>query len=152
MDQMSAEELRRLIAEHQVCYEVWPQYVILGKKRVMAGYDVELCGIPAAAQTSGVIAMQERWATYRDLRRLAQVLLHTIDGAGCSIMTYDGSIRAAARRRFRQEIVLTIHITSQPGGGADSRRTPDDGLEALQRQFGTLGMSRGNWYEEDTEQ
>ena len=148
MDQMSADELRHLIAEHQVCYEVWPAYVVIGRQRVLAGYEVELCGVPGGGQQrSERIDMAERWRTFQDLRTLARAILHRIDGNGSAIRVYDGSLRAAARRKFRLEIVLTVRLASLPGN-AETTESPDNKLERLQEQFASLGMSRGSWYSE----
>ncbi len=145
---MSAGELRHLIAEHQVCYEVWPAHVVVGRQRVLAGYEVELCGVPGGGQqTSERIDMPERWRTFHDLRTIAQAILHRIDGHGSAIRMYDGSLRAAARRKFRLEIVLTLRLASLPGN-AGTTESPDTRLERLQEQFASLGISRGSWYSE----
>jgi hypothetical protein len=143
---LSADELRHLITEHQVCYEVWPESAVVGGRRTMMGYEVELCGVPLGGQQAYErIDMAERWKTFYALRTLALDILRSIDGNGSAIRTYDGSLRAAARRKFRLEIVLTIRLVSLPGNAKTSAGA-EHRLEMLQEQFASLGMSRGSWY------
>jgi hypothetical protein len=39
-----AAALRNLVTTHAVKYEVWPHYEIAGSQKMMAGFDLELCG------------------------------------------------------------------------------------------------------------
>jgi hypothetical protein len=144
-------EVRRVIEDHQVFYEVAPYYVLFeerppgghpSSRRIHAGFDIDVFGIvkgPAPEPSP------EYELVYQAVSRLAEVTRpHTSDGCSVEVISLASMIILDPKLHFQQEATLLIRIAhsrglDQPAGPAEERT-----LQKLQEQLGTLGVKAGS--------
>ena len=142
-------EVRRVIEDHQVFYEVTPYYVLFeerppgghSNRRIQAGFDVDVFGIVKgpAPQPS-----PEYELVYQALSRLAEAIRPpTSDGCSIEVISLSSTIIFDPKLHFEQEATLRIRIAhsrglDQPAGPAEERT-----LQKLQEQLRTLGVKAG---------
>jgi hypothetical protein len=143
-------EVRRVIEDHEVFYEVAPYYVLFeerppgghpSSRRIQAGFDVDVFGIvkgPAPRPS------QEYELIYQALSRLAEAIRsHTSDGCSIEVISQASTVILDPKLHLQQEATLRIRIAhsrglDQPAGPAEERT-----LQKLQEQLRTLGVKAG---------
>ena len=105
-------ELKELVRQHKVCWEVWPVYHIGHQgDKVQIGFELELAGTHHDPKEPPKPGCVECVAVYDDLRRIAQCILPQEDRQSrYEISIFDSSIHYSAKRKFRGEVSLTIRI------------------------------------------
>lgn len=102
-------ELRDLAAKHTVRYEVWPHYEIKDGKRLIVGFDLELCGTHDRGHTSLSPGCDLCQQTFADLKRIAEWVLPKEERLSrYEISPFDASLHASSKGAF--EVVVPIRI------------------------------------------
>jgi hypothetical protein len=140
-------EVRRVIEDHQVFYEVTPYYVVFeerplggppSSRRIQAGFDIDVFGIvngPAPAPSP------EYELVFQALSRLAEAIqTHSSDRCSIEVIPLASTVIVDPKRHFQQEATLRIRIAhsrglDQPAGPAEERT-----LHELQEQLKILGV------------
>ena len=143
------QDLPSLIGERTIRYEVWPHYDIVGRigvdaRRVIDGFDLELHGTHQNGHTLMTPGCELCHGTYRDLRRIAEIILPTEQGPSeYEILPFDSALHSSAGRR-EPEVVLTIRIRHRqdyfsPIDGCEERC-----LRGMEAHLVALGVARGH--------
>ena len=142
-----SRHLRELVRQHQVCWEVWPVYLInrLGKQ-VQIGFELELTGTQPehAPDPDGVECVR----VYEDLKQIAdRIMPKEEDDTRLEVGSFDASIHYSAKRKFRGEILLPIYILhweglDRPAGAGEPRC-----LDEMEERLKDLGASKDVWEE-----
>ncbi len=143
-------EVRRVIEDHQVFYEVAPYYVVFeerppgghpSSRRIQAGFDVDVFGIvkgPAPEPSP------EYELVYQALSRLAEAIRpHTSDGCSIEVISLASTVILDPKLHFEQEATLRIRIAHSRGLDQPAGPAEECTLQKLQEQLRTLGIKAG---------
>lgn len=103
--------LRDLVTTHGVRYEVWPHYELAGNEKIMAGFDLELCGTHdhGHARLNPGCSLCEQ--TYADLRTLAESILPTENrSTDYEILAFDHALHMSPGHLESPEVLLDVCI------------------------------------------
>lgn len=147
--------LREIVQQHQVCYEVWPEWYMKDGRRLQIGFELELCGVNSQAVSSGdtrhpVPGCPICLHTYKDLREIAEWVLPVDERPSrYEIQAFDHAWHVAPPKRFkRNEVVVTIVIMHRN----DFNRPVDDCesrcLKEMRQRLAQLGICENVWRED----
>lgn len=142
----SIQELRNLVAEHGIRYEMWPHYDIDGRpgtgKRVMDGFDLELHGTHDHGHTRMTPGCELCWKTYGHLQKIAETILPKEERPSrYDIPPFDNSL--SARAGGEMEVVLTVCIRHRTQYFAEVDPCEERCLQEMIAKLSELGVSRG---------
>jgi hypothetical protein len=151
-DRETIEELQDLVRKYRVCYEVWPEYLMVDGQKTHVGFELELCG--ACEQGHGHFSpvCESCQRTFEDLRQLASRIVPDGEGAvRCEIQPYDRAIHETPKRQFRPEVILTLKILHQCGFDQPVDRCEELCLKEMRKELADLGVPEGSWFSEKTQ-
>lgn len=136
------QELRALISEHTVRYEIWPHDDISEDKRITDGFDLELHGTHDHGHTHMTPGCECCWSTYGHLRKIAETVLPKEERPSrYEILPFDSSLHASARGRI--EVVLTICIRHRSQYFAAVDPCEERCLHQMIAKLNDLGVGNG---------
>lgn len=131
-----ADLIRKLLKEHDACFEILPMYDLIDGKIVRTGTEFDLCAAPDHGSRHMCPGCPECRQTYHLLEQAAnQAIAATATGCREVIQAYDSALHMSPRRRFRPEVVLAIQITGD--GGTEM---VDENTAELRQRLTSLGM------------
>jgi hypothetical protein len=148
-----APEIRRLIDQLHIFYEVSPYYVVNEihknnavtiRQNVRAGFDIDLYGAGTGTGLKLSPDSEQAHLTLYDLERVARAITpRAADSQRIEILPGDGALYLDADHHFRPEAMVRIHIThsrgiDQPAGPFEART-----LDAVQEQLRAFGVNSG---------
>lgn len=147
--------LREIVQQHQVCYEVWPEWYMKDGRKLQIGFELQLCGVNSHAGSSGdtrhpVPGCPICLHTYNELRKIAEWVLPIDERPSrYEIQAFDHAWHLApAKRSKRQEVVVTIVIMHRE----DFNRPVDDCergcLKEMRQRLAQLGIREEVWRED----
>lgn len=147
--------LRGIVQEHQVCYEVWPEWYMKDGVKIKIGFELQLCGINAHLASDGsghhpVPGCPICFRTYNELREIAEWALPIDERPSrYEIQAFDHALHLASAKRFRRrEVVVTIVIMHRN----DFNRPVDDCenrcLREMKERLNQLGIHEDVWRQE----
>ena len=149
------KRLREIVQQHQVCYEVWPEWYMKDGRKMQIGFELQLCGIsnPAGTETDSYHPLPgcpHCSRTYRELRQIAEWVLPIEERPSrYEIQAFDHALHTASAKRFkRKEVVVTIVIMHR----SDFNRPVDDCesrcLKEMRQRLAGLGIREDIWRED----
>jgi hypothetical protein len=136
-------DLKRLIEKHTIHYEVWPHYEMADGKRVMVGFDLELCGTHEHGETRLSPGCHLCEETYADLRRLAEwVLPKEHRQSKYDIPPFHGSLHGSTKGEF--EVVVPIRIEHRHDFFSPVDDCEERCLKEMQEKLVELGVPAGH--------
>lgn len=143
-EQASVERLRDLIQRHRVCYEVWPDYLMAGEKKVQVGFELQLSGTHEHPDRSTLPGCQRCEQVYEDLREIAEWIMPREERASrYEIQPFDRSLHQTPKRRFRPEVALTMKIMHRHGFDQPVDKCEEMCLKEMRRKLADLGVLEG---------
>jgi hypothetical protein len=149
----SSDRLREIAREHQVCYEVWPEWYIKDGIKIKIGFELQLCGINHPDSEGNarhpVPGCPICLRTYNELREIADWVLPVDERPSrYEIHAFDNALHIASAKRFRRrEVVVTIVIRHR----SDFNRPVDDCenrcLKEMRQRLLQLGIHEDVWRE-----
>lgn len=142
----SSEDLKELVRRYRICYEVWPEYEMVGGQKSQIGLALELSGThepDIANPEAGCIHCRRIFAAMRDV---AEAILPP-EGRPSRYEQgpYDQSIHHSHARGDRPDVSLTVRILHRE----DFHKPLDDCqercLEEMLRNLKNLGASEVRW-------
>ncbi|MGE0883410.1 MAG: hypothetical protein AB7P14_07705 [Blastocatellales bacterium] len=145
----SINQLKDLIQRHKVCYEVWPENLVVNGQLVKVGFDLELEGThehPGSEVLPGCLHCQE---VYQDLQRIAAWIMPTEERPTTyEIQPFDRAIHYAPKRKMRSEVSLNIKIIHRHGFDQPVDDCEQMCLKEMRRKLAELGVKEGAWKDE----
>ena len=142
METETIRELKQIIEKHTVRYEVWPHYEMAAGKRVIVGFDLELCGTHDHGNTRLSPGCHLCKETYSDLRCVAEWILPKEDRPSAyDIPPFDESLHGSAKGTF--EVVVPIRIEHRHGFFDPVDACEERCLKEMEEKLAELGVSRG---------
>lgn len=150
---MATERLREIVEQHQVCYEVWPEWYMKDGIKIQIGFELQLCGINHEDQPGSshhaIPGCPICFKTYSELLEIAKWVLPVDERPTRSkIQAFDHALHIASAKRFRRrEVVVTIVIMHR----SDFNRPVDDCehrcLKEMRQRLSQLGIHEDVWRE-----
>lgn len=144
----NAEGLRKIVLQHCVCYEIWPEWSVKGGRATRIGFSISLCGIHENGfGQNDLPGCGHCWGTYTRLRTIAESILPA-EEALCrfEIGAFDRAWHIApAARRSRNETVVPIKIFHRCNFDAPVDECQQDCLDEMREKLHGLGIREGVW-------
>ena len=138
------EELRELSQKHRVCYEVWPETLMVGEQRVKVGFELELHAGHAHQETNLLPGCPKCVETFHDLRRIAEWILPQEERESYyEIEPFDHAIRELPSHNLRPEVVLKIKILHKHGFDQPVDYCEERCLRDMRGKLAALGIRQG---------
>lgn len=149
------ERLRQIVERHHVCYEVWPERSVADGRKIVIGFELQLCGTNSHVATKGgqpVPGCKYCCETYEDLRLIAEWILPTEERPSrYEIAAFDRALHIAPhRRKSRSEVVLTVHILHRSDFNRDVDDCENRCLREMRQKLTELGMHQDIWRGENS--
>ncbi len=142
------KQLKDLIQRHKVCYEVWPENLVVNHQIVKVGFDLELEGThehPGNEVLPGCPHCEE---VFQDLKRIAEWIMPTEERPTTyEIQPFDRAIHYAPKRKMRSEVSLNIKIIHRHGFDQPVDDCEQMCLKEMRRKLAELGVKEGDWKE-----
>jgi hypothetical protein len=140
------EQLHQLVRKHEVCYEVWPEYLMVQDNKVQVGFGLELCGTHGHKSGQRLPGCPQCQQTFEDLRHIANWIMPREERASrYDIQPYDRALREAPKRGFRPEVNLTLKILHREGGDLPVDPCEELCLKEMRGKLAELGVPEGHW-------
>jgi hypothetical protein len=135
----SFPEVRDVVSEHDVRFEVWPELAFIDGRKAPIGYEIEISGQADCDSTDDVPGCERCDRTFSELRRIA-----VLAGAQpADIPSYDSSWHSAPKDGPRRRIVLTIRLTRFEGDENSADEIEHARLVAIEKRLTAFGVRRG---------
>jgi len=138
--------LRELVQRYRVCWEVWPEYVFVGREKRQIGFALELSGThdrgvlhptPGCQHCRGVFAALQTIAVY--------IMPKEERPSRYEIETYEPAIHYSAARQHRPDVDLTIRILHRSGFERPMDECEVRCLEEMKQRLRELGACDRRW-------
>ncbi len=138
--------LREIVTRYRVCWQVWPEYLTVGKEKRQIGFELELSGThePGVQHPEpGCPACQRIFVA---LRAVADwILPKERRPSTYEIEAYDQAIRYSPVRQNRPDVTLTIKIIHRQGFDAPVDACEVRCLKEMQDRLKELGAQERQW-------
>lgn len=143
------EELRQLIRQHKVCWEVWPEFHInRDGEKVQIGFELDLIGTHYHPEQSPLPGCAECVEVYYDLKCIAQCIIPKGEhDSRYEIRIFDSSIHYSPRRKSRKDITLTLKILHREGFDRPVDACEVECLKEMEKKLKELGAQKEHWHE-----
>jgi hypothetical protein len=137
--------IRDLVQLHKVCWETYPHKLPSPSGSRIVGFEVLLIG--TAEQTDAPISPGDERShqVYYDLRQIAQFVIAEDEQVRCEIEPFDPFVALSPRRKFRQDIVLTIEIGDREHFDNLIVDAEVRSLRRIEQALRDLGARPGSW-------
>ena len=141
-------DLKRLVQQHKVCWEVWPEEMISREgHRMQIGFELDLLGTHDHPVDPPMPGCEQCAEVYLDLRRIAEWILPKDEPeSDYEIGAFDVSVHFPPEREFREEITLPIRIIHRKGFDRPVDASEVRCLGEMERKLVALGASKGKWH------
>ena len=145
---ITPEALRKIVLQHAVCYEVWPEWSANGGRARRIGFAISLCGV-----NENGFARQEGpgcplcWQTYTELRAVAEWITPEQERmCRFEITAFDRAWHVAPKVRYaRNETIVTIKIFHRHNIDAAIDECQQDCLNEMRQKLAALGVRENVW-------
>ncbi len=142
----AVESLRELVKAHQVCYEVWPEFLMVNDQRVKVGFSLELYGVHEHQEEPVVPGCPHCSHTYSGLLQIAEWILPKEERMSrYDIEPFDHALRETPKRKFRPEVALSIKILHRHGFDQPVDKCEEGCLREMRENLAALHVPQGEW-------
>jgi hypothetical protein len=146
MADATIEQLKQLVRKHKVCYEVWPEYLMVQGQCATVGFHLDLSGTHADHEGGVSPGCHECQQVYDDLKPIATWILPNEErDSYYDIRPFDRSIYYAPTRKFRKEVTLSIKILHRHGFDQPVDKCEEICLKEMKSKLAELGIKEGVW-------
>lgn len=135
-----------LVKRYQVCWEVWPESLMVGGKQQQVGFELELSGThePATGHVSpGCAACRH---VYSALLAIADCILPKEERPSrYEIGPYEPALRYSAARGSRPDVTLSVKIVHRRGFDQPVDQCEVRCLEEMKQRLKQLGACERQW-------
>jgi hypothetical protein len=137
--------LSELVRRYQVCWEVWPEYPVMGQRSQQVGFELELFGsdkrvgefdpsCPDYAEIHAALEAIARWILERDERVSFQI-------------NHNGHRLCYSRaRRNRPDVTLSINILRRTGFENPVDESERNCFKKVEAHLRQMGACEHQWY------
>lgn len=139
----TVDEVKRLVEEHTVCFEVYPDRLLVSGEPRTVGYEVQLLGTHAHGSTRLTPGCEVCGRTFRDLRVIAEwVLPRDERDSRYEIQPFDGGLHMATGEGLKPEVALSVMIEHKLGFDAPLDDCESRCLRDIEARLNEVGARR----------
>src|SRR5262245_5936777 len=140
----SPEQLRAIIQKHLVCFQIWPEQLIVQGQRVQVGFQLELCGIHESGADPKGPGCDNCYRVYEDLRRIAEwVKPQEGRPSRYEIEPFDHALHVIGKSNSRFEVILTMKILHRQGIDEPLDKCQELCLKEIRHKLAELQIREG---------
>ena len=141
-------ELRELVRQHRVVYEVSAAEEMVGDRRCKIGFDVTLSGTHGAEVHAPLPGCEQCVDVWDRLQRIAQAVLPAPGRQSVYLFrVFDRALHSSPVRMNRNDVELVIQIRHQRGFLEPVDRCEEECLKDLLSALKQLGVPEAKWKE-----
>jgi len=138
--------LRQLVERFRICWEVWPEYIIVGRGKRQIGFVLELSGTHAPGAEHPSPGCRHCQEVFRALQLIgANILPREIRDSSYEIGPYDQEIHYSHLRQNRPDVTLSIRVHHRSGFERPVDACEVRCLTEMKQQLAVLGACAGQW-------
>ena len=142
----STEQLRQLIEKHTVCYEVYPDTVIVSGQQRKVGFELELFGTHDHGSSTLTPGCPVCVNTFSDLRRIAEwIIPKERRDSQYEVLPFDRALHETASRKLAPEVALSIMIEHRHNFFEPTNDCEKRCLLEMEQKLRELGVRRGRY-------
>ena len=143
---MNTEELAALTRRFRVCWEVWPECIVLRGEKRQVGFVLELSGTFESDTDYPDPDWVARQRVFAALRRIAEAILPREKRPSMyEISADDQALRYSRLRSNRPDVTVAIHILHRQGFELPVDSCEVRCLKEMQDRLIELGAQEGHW-------
>jgi hypothetical protein len=151
--EQSSSTLADLVRRYQVCWEVWPEYIVVGGKEGQVGFELELSGTPEADAGHVAAGSPVCRSVYNALHAVADWILPTEERPSIyEIGPYEPALRYSTARGGRPDVTLSVKILHRRGFDQPVDQCEIRCLEEMKQRLTQLGACQRQWSSPRTSQ
>lgn len=140
------ERLKALVEAHQVCYEVWAEFLMVSGERRKVGFELQLFGVHDHPEEQVTAGCRHCSHTYRDLLQIAEwIMPKETRPSRYDVEPFDYSLRETPKRKFRPEVALSVKILHRHGFDQPVDECEERCLKEMRQSLAELGVPQGEW-------
>ena len=144
------EALQNVVLQHEVSYEVFPEWSGCGGRARRIGYCISICGVNDqvdCVRGHHVPGCAHCGRTYDDLRKIADwITLSEQPDCRFQIESFDRAFHIAPRQRWsRNEVIVNVKILHSHGVDRPVDESQEHCLNQLRAELKKLGVREGVW-------
>ncbi len=143
--QQSSSMLADLVKRYQVCWEVWPEHLMVEGAERQVGFELELSGTEPGIDhmPPGSLSCQR---IYGSLHAVADWILPKEERAAVyEVGSYEQALRYSAVRDGRPDVVLSVKILHRQGYDQPVDQCEVRCLEEMEQRLTQLGACQSQW-------
>ena len=138
--------LCELVQRYRVCWEVWPDYVVVAGRKRQIGFQLELSGTHERGVEHPTPGCQHCREVFAALQVIAVHILPREERPSVyQIESFEPAIHYSPMRRNRPEVSLTIRITHRNHFDRPVDECAVRCLEEMKQRLRELGASEGRF-------
>ena len=142
-------QLKALAQKHRVCFEVWPETLMVKGQKTKVGFELELYGSHSHGETKLLPGCSICVETFRDLRQIAEWILPKEErDSYYDIEPFDHAIREVPSHNLRPEVILKVKILHKHGFDQPVDACEERCLKEMKKNLAELGVRQGEWKSE----
>ena len=145
-----ASDIRSLIGQHHVTYEVLPYYVVVDihekdaptiYRKVQAGFDIDLYGTGVGKDLNLSSDSDQVSLTVRDLQEVAEAVKpHQVDTQLIEVIPFETTLYLSPSHHLQPEALVRIRITHSRGLDQPAGPLETQTVNAIERRIQALGV------------
>lgn len=138
--------LRELVQRYRVCWESWPELLMLKREKRQIGFSLELSGTHERGVEHPSPGCRHCRAVYAALQTIAVYILpRELRPTRYEIEPYEPAIHYSASRRNRPDVTLTIRIVHRQGFERPVDECEEHCQEEMKQRLRELGACERHW-------
>lgn len=139
-------ECEQSVRRFRVCWEAWPEYVVVDGRKQQIGFELELSGthaIEASHVNPGCVYCLEVFGALLDIADA--VVPAGMRAIGFEFRPYEKILRYSAVRAFRPDVTLSVKIMHGNGQYLPVDEDQERCLREIQHSLEMLGVHHRSW-------
>lgn len=138
--------LTKLVERFRVCWQVWPEYIFVGREKRQIGFMLELCGTHEPGVDHPAPGCPHCQRVFVALQAIADgILPHERRASKYEIEPYRQAISYSRARGNRSDVTLTIRILHREGFEGPVDECEVRCLKEMKQRLKELGACEGQW-------
>ena len=142
----TVKRLKDMVEMHHVCYEIWPELLMVKNRQVKVGFNLELAGTHEHGTSTLSPGCPRCIRTFDDLRQIAEWIMPKEERPSrYEIEPYDRALHESAQRKFIPEVVLSMKILHRHGFDQPVDACEERCLKEMRVKLAELSVRAGEW-------
>ena len=141
--------LKELVKRFRVCWEVWPEYIVVEHQKRQIGFVLEICGTHEPGIEHPTPGCEHCQRVFAGLQEISMHIMPREQRPSVyEVQAYDHALRYAPKRRNRADVILALNIRHRTGFERPVDECEVRCLTEMKQRLRELGASEGQWKEQ----